>query len=172
MKSFGGATVTGTVTAGTELRCRSAGDLETEAEAGDDHGARAASDDGPGDDHGDRSGRGGQDDPSGGDQGDDQGDDDGADGAGDDASGPDACPAGALAAGATVHEASLAVTSTGAEWREVALVAPKAACRPTVASGVRPCPAPGAAAPGRRVGRRRAAGPGRVRRGAARASRR
>ena len=128
VKSFGGATVTGTLSAATELRCRSAGDLETEAEAGDERGARAASDDGPGDDHGARSGRGGQDDPSGDDQsGDGAGDDAAADGAGDDASGPDACPAGALAAGATVHEARLAVTSTGNEWREVELVAPKAA---------------------------------------------
>ena len=74
------------------------------------------------------SGRGGQDDPSGDDQsGDGAGDDAAADGAGDAASGPDACPAGALAAGATVHEARLAVTSTGNEWREVELVAPKAA---------------------------------------------
>ena len=54
VKSFGGATVTGTVTAATELRCHSAGDLESEAAAGDS-AARTASDDGAGDDHGDRS---------------------------------------------------------------------------------------------------------------------
>jgi hypothetical protein len=93
-----GDRVSARVTGDTEVECG------TENEAEHHHGEARAADDGPGSD--------------------DEGEDNGGreDRGGDDDRNEDACPAGALAAGARVHEAELHVTSAGAIWDKVELV--------------------------------------------------
>jgi hypothetical protein len=116
-----GGSVTGRVTAATEVKC------ETENEAEDHETHAIASHDG------ENSGPGSEN--SGPGSGDDRGDDnpgevenenenEQGDERGEDEARRDECPAGALAQGARVHEAELNVLSSGAVWTEIELLTP------------------------------------------------
>lgn len=136
--AFGGAQLTGTVDASTEVQCEQGESVVTpptttvRSHGGDDQGDDADTED-QGDDDGtpaagptpassgsSHSGGG-----SAADQGDDdgqeQGDDNGSDG--ENETGGDAtCPAGVLAPDAIVHEGHLSVTASGAHWDEITIV--------------------------------------------------
>ena len=116
-----GSAVTGTVTNDTELQCESAassssqsGSMQSdEQSSGQDDGPSSGSDDSATEGQDDQGDQTDQTDQT--DQGDsnDQGDDDGA---------PQSCSTSNLTPGTTVHEAELAISSTGAVWRGVDLV--------------------------------------------------
>ncbi|HEY2570553.1 MAG TPA: hypothetical protein VGI27_03725, partial [Solirubrobacteraceae bacterium] len=101
-----GSTVTGKVTEGTEIECRSA----MASAASDGHGENSGQD-GQGDGHGDEA-------SSGAGQGDDQ---QGEVSDGDDQQQAQSCTSAALAQGAVVREAELRVSSAGAVWEKVQL---------------------------------------------------
>ncbi|HLB22180.1 MAG TPA: hypothetical protein VK605_08705 [Solirubrobacteraceae bacterium] len=109
-----GPTVSGKVTEGTEIECRSAmaraardGDQGDDNDQGDDRGDDGQSSSGPGDgEHGDLSARDGDDN--------DANDDDAQDEA-------EHCTTAALVAGVVVREAELRVSSVGAVWEKVEL---------------------------------------------------
>jgi hypothetical protein len=97
---FGGQTLTGMVTGDTEIECKRAG-----ARAADHGGGDSPDNSGPG-------------------SGDSRGDDDHGDDHGreNDENEEHACPDGALAPGAVVHEAELRATGTGTVFRQIELV--------------------------------------------------
>jgi hypothetical protein len=94
-----GGEVSGRVTADTEIECEGENEAEHQEARTADRGPGSGDDDAGEDHHGD----------------DDRGDDE----QGDD---NDACPSGALAVGARVHEAELKVSSSGAVWEEIELI--------------------------------------------------
>jgi hypothetical protein len=109
---FGGSTLSGMVTPDTELKCHGATATAAHEDGSDGQDGAGSGDQGPGGDRGDGQGDRGDDQ---GDSGDDQGDreNDGAD--------EHACPDGALAPGAVVHEAEMRVTGAGAVFTQIEL---------------------------------------------------
>jgi hypothetical protein len=97
---FGGGEVSGQVTADTEIECEGDDD-QGEDESGDDDDRSVMHEDGDDDNSGPGS------------------DDSGEDGNEDE--NDDSCAAGALSAGAVVHEAELRVSDGGAVWEEIEL---------------------------------------------------
>jgi hypothetical protein len=108
-----GSTVSGTVTEGTEIECRSAmaaAARDGNDDQGDDRGHDGQSNSGPGDGrHGDVSGRDGDDNDANDDN--DNNDNDQA----------EHCTTAALVPGAVVREAELRVSSAGSVWEKVEL---------------------------------------------------
>jgi hypothetical protein len=98
---FGGGEVSGQVTADTEIECEGDDDDQGEDESGDDDDRSVMHEDGDDDNSGPGS------DDSGEDENEDEND--------------DSCAAGALSAGAVVHEAELRVSDGGAVWEEIEL---------------------------------------------------
>lgn len=128
----GGGTVTGNVTADTELLCMSSSATtgDGQGDTGDDQGDNGGSQGTTGDDQGsgdasDWSGPGGDQGSSGGSQG-STGDDqsDGGDQGGDDQGDAQLCTTSALATSTPVSEANLEITSAGAVWDRVVLITP------------------------------------------------
>jgi hypothetical protein len=128
----GGGSVTGRVTDGTKVECESEHEAEHDQVVEHRHraGSARASEDGdhsgpgdggqtgdePGDETGDAPG-----DETGDQPGDETGDESGDD-HGDQQENEDACPPGALAVGARVHEAALDITPGGAVFEEIKLL--------------------------------------------------
>ena len=112
-----GSTVTGMVTNDTELQCESASSSSGESGSMQSDDQTSGSDDSPTSGGDDNTTSGSDDNTTAGqdDQGDDndQGDDDGN---------QQNCSTSNLTTGTTVHEAELAISSTGAVWRGVDLV--------------------------------------------------
>jgi hypothetical protein len=115
-------TRSGTVTPGTEVECKSVTATKADRGPGENSGPGSRDDDEGDDDHKPSTTPATTPPPSGkGD--DDEGDDEHGDRDGDEnRNGDDACPAGALKAGAKVHEAELKITSAGSVWTEVELL--------------------------------------------------
>lgn len=114
-----GGTATGRVVTGvTELECEN--ENENEDSRTPSNNGPGSANSGPGnagdDDHGD------DDDNDNDDHGDDDNDDNDRGDDDDDGGDRDRCPAGALRAGAIVHEAELKFTSAGAIWDEIELL--------------------------------------------------